>query len=128
MIYVDTSAALKAIIAEPETPQVREILSAAPSLVSSRLLAVELHAVAARRVLPAASITALLDGISLVSLDDDVAQRAIDLRSGLRSLDALHLATATRLAPVLTGVLTYDTELRTAAEARSLPVLPAVHA
>ena len=72
--------------------------------------------------------TALLDGISLVSLDDDVAQRAIDLRSGLRSLDALHLATATRLAPVLTGVLTYDTELRTAAEARSLPVLPAVPA
>jgi len=41
---------------------------------------------------------------------------------GMRSLDALHLASALALAEDLEGIVTYDTRLRDAAQARGLLV------
>lgn len=123
MIYLDTSAALKALIAENGSDRVRRVFADEVPRISSRLLAVELHAVVDRRGLPRAHVSALLDAVDLVALDDDVARRAIELRSGLRSLDALHLATAVKLSPELTGFLSFDEELRGAATRFGLPVM-----
>jgi hypothetical protein len=41
----------------------------------------------------------------------------------LRSLDAIHLATARLLSPELTALLTYDDRLAKAAEDAGVPVL-----
>lgn len=123
MIYLDTSAALKAVVDEDGSQDVLQVFAGTVPRVSSKLLAVEMNAVAVRRRLPMKSIEPVLDAVNLIALDDDIAQRAIDLRSGLRSLDALHLATATKLLPVLTGFLTFDDELRQAAEERGLPLV-----
>jgi len=41
----------------------------------------------------------------------------------LRSLDAIHLASAISLGPDLTAFLTYDRRLQAAAEAERLPVV-----
>lgn len=123
MIYLDTSAALKAVVDEDGSQDVLQVFAGTVPRVSSKLLAVEMNAVAVRRRLPMKSIEPVLDAVNLIALDDDIAQRAIDLRSGLRSLDALHLATATKLLPVLTGFLTFDDELRQAAEGRRLPLV-----
>ena len=120
MIYVDASAMLKGVFSEERSHEVRTLLTQSPALVSSRLLAVELHAVAKRRRIPESRIEAVLDLVDLVSLDDDVTDRAIALRSGLRALDALHLATALHLGDAVSTFLGFDEELNRAAKAQGL--------
>lgn len=121
MIYLDTSAAVKTLINEAETSAVRALFESA-ELISSRLLAVELNAVADRRGMPAVNVRALVDRVALVRLNDDIALRAIDLRSGLRTLDSIHLATALSLGPLITEFLSFDTELNKSALRYGIPL------
>lgn len=122
MIFLDTSAAVKALIEEPQSAAILQLFADGAEFVASRLLAVELHAVADRRSLSHESTDDLLSHISLVSVDDETMNHAIRLHSGLRSLDALHLATAIRLRDMITSVLTYDHDLAEAARAHGLTV------
>ena len=115
MIYLDTSAAAKALIDEDGSEAVRRLFADDTPFVSSKLLAVELHAVADRRMISAAAAQELLDRVALVALNDGILEEAISMHSGLRTLDALHLATAVRLKDAVTGILTFDTELADAA-------------
>jgi predicted nucleic acid-binding protein len=85
--------------------------------VSSELLRIELTR-AVTRAMPALLPDArdLLTAFSYIAIDDDVVEGAMnepDRR--LRSLDAIHLATARLLAPELDGVVTYADRLTTAA-------------
>lgn len=119
MIYLDTSALLKLLVQEDESEALvtwLEEREPAPWL-SSALSSVEL-ARACRRLdvdlLPAAE--SLLAGLDLVPLHDPVlgtAARLPDPR--LRSLDALHLATALSLADAVDVVVAYDLRLLAAA-------------
>lgn len=127
MIYLDTSAAVKAIIDEKGSDAVFRAFAEGTEFASSRLLAVELHAVADRRSLSHEAAQDLLDRVALVSLDDDTVTRAVGLHSGLhsglRTLDALHLATALELQDAITGILTFDQEFADAAAAHGLPAI-----
>ncbi|UUT34416.1 type II toxin-antitoxin system VapC family toxin [Microbacterium elymi] len=123
MIYLDTSAAVKALVDESGSVQMRALLSGDAPLISSRLFAVELQAVVDRRGIDADAAARVVDRIALASLDDAVADRAIILRSGLRTLDALHLATALELGDIVTGFLSYDAELNAAAQAHGLTLV-----
>jgi predicted nucleic acid-binding protein len=61
--------------------------------------------------------------VHLVQLDEAILDRAADLSSPmLRSLDAVHLASATSLGPDLGLVFAYDSRLKQAAESLGLPV------
>ena len=120
MIYLDASAAVKALVEEAETSAIVDAFGSGAEFVASRLLVVELHAVADRRSLDHRNADDLLERIALVSLDDETMARAVRLRSGLRTLDALHLATALELGDVVTSFLTFDKELATAAQAHGL--------
>jgi hypothetical protein len=58
----------------------------------------------------------LLRSIDLIRLDDTLLDAAGMLEpAGLRSLDAIHLAAAQLVAPVLDAVVTYDRRLADAA-------------
>lgn len=120
MIYLDTSAAAKAVVDEADSRAVRRLFADGTDFVSSTLLAVELHAVADRRFVQPDAVHEIIDRVALVSLGDDITTTAINLHSGLRTLDALHLATALRLGSAITGILTFDKELAGAAEQRGL--------
>ncbi|MFE6735967.1 type II toxin-antitoxin system VapC family toxin [Microbacterium sp. NPDC057650] len=122
MIYLDTSAAAKALLDEDGSADVRALIAGGAEFVSSRLLAVELHAVADRRMLDADAVQELLDRVALVSLDDEIAAQAIAMHSRLRTLDALHLATAVRIEGVLDSILTFDGEMKVAATAARIPL------
>lgn len=115
MIYLDTSAAAKALIDESGSEAVRRLFADGASFVSSKLLAVELHAVADRRMVSTDAAQELLDRVALVSLSDGILDEAIAMHSRLRTLDALHLATAVRLKSAISGILTFDDELSEAA-------------
>ena len=101
IIYVDTSAALKLVVEEPESGATAEFLSAAGQqgdrLVASMLLHTELHCAANRRGLPPELVNAVLDAINLVDLTRSDLLYAAALPGKLRSADAIHLATAIRL-------------------------------
>ena len=59
-----------------------------------------------------------------VSIDDEVVEAAMNEPDRmLRSLDAIHLATARVLGPDLTGLVTYDDRLATAANDAGIPVV-----
>lgn len=117
MIYVDTSAMVKVLRSdEAGASDVRAYISDAGTLVSSRLLAIEMHMVAERFDIDARIIERILDRVDQVAIDEDVVQSAIRLRAGLRSLDAIHLGTAVYLDGQVTGLLTFDRRMQTAAE------------
>lgn len=124
-LYLDTSALVKLLTIEAETPALRAYLVERPSerRVSSSLARTELRR-AARRIdealLPAAE--RLLTGLWLLRVADDLLDTAGRLGPApVRSLDAIHLGSALRVAP-LTSLVTYDSRMADAAGALGLPV------
>lgn len=92
--------------------------------VSSALLAVEsIRACARRNAEDGREARRWLEGISLLPLDDAILDRATELEpAGLRSLDALHLATALSVKDEIGVFVAYDNRLAEAARKRGLPV------
>lgn len=124
--YLDTSALVKLVVAEPETTALRSWLSAAErDLVASDLTRAELMRTV-RRVVPerAPQARQVLDSITLLQVTGAIFTAAgrIDPPE-LRSLDALHLAAALDLGDDLDGLVTYDDRLAEAARANGVVVL-----
>jgi uncharacterized protein len=66
----------------------------------------------------------LLLAFDYVSVDDEVVDAAMNEPDRmLRSLDAIHLATARVLRPDLDGLATYDDQLAAAAKDAGIPVV-----
>jgi predicted nucleic acid-binding protein len=126
LIYVDTSALLKLVKDdEVEGPSLRAYLAAEtePRLVSSALLAMEARR-SMLRVRPDGlpKVDLLLAAVAQISISDAVIESASRLPGPhLRSLDAIHLATALMIRDDVGTVLTYDARLREAAEAHGIP-------
>ena len=101
LVYVDTSAALKTLIDEHGTDRVRRVFEQATagelSLVSSRLLRTEMYRVAFREAIPDDDVAAVLSHVALVDLTRALLDAAAALRFHVRTLDAIHLATAAEL-------------------------------
>lgn len=123
MFYLDTSAAVKLVVAEPGTRALRRWLAGRDGqIASSDLLRTELLRTT-RRAAPDQMVQAraVLDAILLVTLPSVVFERAAVLEPDrLRSLDSIHLAAALELGDELDGIVTYDERL--AAGARSLGI------
>lgn len=127
LFYVDTSAALKLLAEESHSRAFAAFYDGHPgaSWVSSALLRIELIRAVAR-VLPAALSDArdLLLAFDYISIDDEVVDAAMDEPDrALRSLDAIHLATARLLRPDLEGLATYDDRLAAAAKDAGIAVV-----
>ncbi len=127
MLYLDTSALIKLIRREPESDSLADWLdaqTAAAAWVSSTLIEVELPRALRRMdpsLLPAAP--AILARVSRYEIDEVVrAAAAAYPDAGLRSLDAIHLATgAAVFGSALTAFVAYDERLLAAAAAAGLP-------
>ena len=67
---------------------------------------------------------AILDSITLLHTTTDICERAGQLEPvGLRSLDALHLATALSLGDALDALVTYDKRLAEASKRYGITVI-----
>lgn len=124
--YLDTSAAVKLLVDEPETVALRRKLSAWSKRASAALLRVELLRTIKRSGLPRLLEPARreLARISLIALDEGLLERAAELEPAtVRSLDAIHLAAAIGLGSDLGAVVTYDARMSEAAQAIGLPVI-----
>lgn len=124
MIYIDTSALLRLVFPDDTTPTLRLFLGEDPALVSSTLLLVEARRGTWRRsVRRLAQVDVLLREVEIVGVDDAVIESAGRLPDpGLRSVDAIHLATALLIREDVDALLTYDDRLAQAARSHGLPV------
>jgi predicted nucleic acid-binding protein len=124
LAYLDASAFVKLVKDEPESAALDAALEAWPRKSSSALLEVE-GPRAARRTSPLAhdAARALLDGMELLEIDADIRRAAADLSDpGVRTLDAIHLATALSLGERCGAFFAYDDRLIAAARAHGLTV------
>jgi len=126
VIYLDSSALMKLVRREGETAALREWLDLRPEqpVVSSELGRVE-DLRAARRIggQVLAEARAVVGDLDLVSLDRAVQDVACDIGDPLlRTLDALHLASALLLGEELTAFIAYDHRLANGAHAAGLVV------
>lgn len=114
-LYIDTSAALKLVITESGSMELRHYLAREGSdPIASMLLLTELHCAAQRRSFMDLDVVKwVLDTIVLVDVMREDLLRAATSNWRLRSGDAIHLATAIRIGA--THMLTYDKELADAA-------------
>jgi hypothetical protein len=126
LVYLDSSALVKLVVSEPETAALRDAVREWPQVVSSVLARVEVPRALRRARATAADRrrgVAVIASIALIRLDEAVLEVAADLQpADLRSLDALHLATALSLGTDLDALVAYDRRLERAARAAGLEV------
>ena len=117
LVYLDTSAYVKLPLQEAEETALREELSGWDGYVSSALLGVESIRACARYGPAYAKLArAWLEGVAMLPLDDEILDSAAALTpDSLRSLDALHLATALSVQEDIGVFVAYDQRLVEAA-------------
>jgi predicted nucleic acid-binding protein len=123
LAYLDASAFVKLVLDEPESVALDAALDDW-LWTSSALLDVD-ATLAVRRRDPARldALKALLGAVRIIEIDADIRRAAGELTDpGLRSLDAIHLATALSLGDRCGAFFAYDERLITAARAHGLPV------
>jgi len=118
LLYLDTSALVKLVQREPETEALLAELGHWPALATSVIGEVELRRVVCLAALAPRQAESVLARVNVVAFDDLVREQAPGAGDPLlRTLEAIHLATALSLAGDLGGFACYDTRL--AAEATS---------
>lgn len=123
--YVDSSAFVKLVVAEPESQALRRALTRCPARASATLLRVEVVRALRRsgNEQHVASARKLLRSVHLIRIDEPLLDRAGDLHPpDLRSLDAIHLAAALALSADIGVMFAYDNRLKLAAEAFGIEV------
>jgi predicted nucleic acid-binding protein len=122
--YVDSSAIVKLVMAEPESGALRRYLRHRLPLVSSALARAEVvRAIRPKGEARVQRAEEILAGIDLIRINDRILRAAASLLPPeLRTLDAIHLATALDLRDELARLVTYDDRLSAAAEAAGCSV------
>ncbi len=124
-IYLDSSAIVKLAVEEPESNALRRYLRRRRPLVSSALARAEVG----RALLPLGDAAVrrgeeVLSRLDLIRINDRVlAAAGALLPPEVRTLDAIHLATAQQLGATLARIVTYDGRMTGAAQSLGCPVL-----
>lgn len=124
MVYLDSSALVKLVVAESESAALQRELRGEPERASCALARVEVvRAVRPHGAAAVARARRLLRRLDLIQLDEELLDAAAMVDGGLlRSLDAIHLAAALLLGDDLTSIITYDQRMTAAAAAVGLTV------
>jgi predicted nucleic acid-binding protein len=131
VLYADTSALVKLVVREAESDELESALGGKQEIATSLITTIELtRAVARARTDPGATVAddwavlAVLSATAEIPLTDEIRAGASTLAPvELRTLDAIHLASALTLGDDLAGLLTYDERLQRAGAMHELAVL-----
>jgi hypothetical protein len=119
LTYLDSSAIVKLVVAEPESKALRRYISRRRHLITSALARIEVS----RALLPSgpqavARGEAVLRRVQLLRVNDRVLKEAGKLQPpDMRSLDAIHLASAQQLGASVRQIVTYDERMAAGARA-----------
>lgn len=129
--YVDSSALLKRYLDEADSDQAQQLMDQADGLVTSRLSRVEVGkglgriSSMAERGMAKKLFAADLDGMFIVEMDADTCELAAEIaeRLNLRSLDAIHVASALLALGMNSTFITFDARQARAAMAKGFSVV-----
>ena len=128
MNYFDSSSLLKLLFEERESADLERWMSekSATPAVSSELVKIDVVR-AARRLDPRVVPTArrLIAQLDLIPMSSDLVESAAEVGGDVRSLDAIHLASAKSLGAALSVVVVHDLRLAAAVRDAGLPVVAA---
>ncbi|MES2209990.1 MAG: type II toxin-antitoxin system VapC family toxin [Chloroflexota bacterium] len=124
LAYVDASALAKLILEEAGSLEMRRWYIESERVVTSRLGVVETRRAVARQAHDPAHLEVILRSVETIEFDVAVARTASAIGPAtLKTLDAIHLASAAAMVPELDAFVTYDDRLADAARALGLPVI-----
>ena len=127
--YVDSSAIVKLVVDETETKALRRWMEAGVTCMTSRVSMVEVPRALRRKGqvsldLATGALEEVLRALAFLEIDAATAERAATVGPpALRSLDAIHLASALSLAAELDAFVTYDVRLADAVRDAGLAVI-----
>ena len=122
--YVDASALVKLVLAEPESVDMVRWYVESERVSTSLVGIIETRRAVARRPHDPIDLERVLSGIEVVGINARLADRAAGIAPAtVRTLDAIHLATALAIGSALGSFVTYDDRLAEAARALGLPVV-----
>ena len=122
--YLDASALVKLLVTETESIALRAFLESHERRFANRMAQVEVARAVTRAAVRGASVSDAFAGVELIELDVHIAERAATMGpSILRSIDAIHLASALAVADELEALVTYDARLADAARGVGLTVI-----
>lgn len=128
LVYLDSSVALRTILDVPEREPLQSWMQAAgTTLVSSRLLRTEVIRVLRRDGRPLVEGTPLLDRVGMLEISRETHTVAESIERHVKTLHALHLATALLIGEQIT-VATHDSTMKAVAEHLGLLVTDPVEA
>lgn len=122
MLYLDSSAIVKLVVHEPESADLVQAVQADPEIVASGLAWTEVMIAVRRAGRSTARAERVLEGIAFIPIDYGILHEAAALGKDLRTLDAIHLATALSLRPDVVTIITYDLRQAQAASELGLEV------
>ena len=126
VVYLDSSALVKLVVAEPESRALVAFLRGRSERVSSAVALAEVPRALRRAGFGASErrrSREVMARLALVDVDRRILAAAAALDPpGLRTLDAIHLATALAVREDLEALVTYDRRLAAAAERVHLEV------
>lgn len=123
-LYLDSSALVRLVNVEPESEALAAEVAKWGAHVTSVLGAVELRRAVRRSGGDAERAAAVLDRVALLDVDESVRELACSIGAPeLRTLDALHLASAISLEDDLGAIACYDERLADAARAEGIEVI-----
>lgn len=122
MLYLDSSAIVKLIIDEPESDALRASLG--PDVASSALARTEVMRAALRADADLGpDVEAAMGKLNLIAVDTGILRAAsLILPMSIRTLDAIHLATANEFGNELEALITYDGRMAVAAAEAGIDV------
>ncbi|MFI5198482.1 MAG: type II toxin-antitoxin system VapC family toxin, partial [Thermoanaerobaculia bacterium] len=119
LVYLDSSALVKLVVREAESEALRAWVAAHPATVTSALAVTEVRRAVSRLSLRRGlsdRARLVLDSLALLAVDRDVLETAAGLAPReLRTLDAIHIASALSLGADLLAFVSYDDRQRAAA-------------
>jgi hypothetical protein len=122
--YVDASAITKLVLDEPDSTAMRRWYVENDRVLCSRIGIVETRRAVGRTAHDAHHLNVILGSVDVVEFDQDIAREAAALGPvALKTLDAIHLATAVAVGGQIAAFVTYDDRLAEAARAVGLPVV-----
>lgn len=126
--YLDSSVALRILLGHSEgaIDWYQQVLEAGQRVVSSSLIGLEVARVLRRESIDVSLGQGFVDELVLLRVDDALLREAAEIKPHVRSLDAIHLASAQRLGADATAVVTHDKNMARAAEELGFAVLDPV--
>lgn len=124
LAYADASALVKLIVREPDSDALHRWYVDAERLITSRAGIVETERASRRRPHDVEQRMLVLRDVEVIEVNAEIGHVAAAVEPPtVRTLDAIHIASALALGPELEAFVTYDDRLADAARGAGLPVV-----